>query len=145
MSKPDFSIARLRAITETRHLTELLPTGPPKPKAGKRFLKGPIPLEWLILAGRQPGMALHVAIWLWYLAGLTRSRQVQLNGSQLAMQLHVNRRSVSRGLAALENAHLITVVRRSGKKRQVTLLDVEMSTVVNNSETYGPTLRENGE
>ena len=47
-------------------------TRPPRHKAGEWFVKGPIPGEWLRLAALEPGKTLHVAMALWYMAGLTR-------------------------------------------------------------------------
>jgi len=56
---------------------------PPKHKPGERFLKGPIPMRWLELAGLQPGKSMHVAVALWHLAGMKRNRCVALSGSVL--------------------------------------------------------------
>ncbi len=45
---------RLRSVPTTGR------TKPPRPRAGDRFLKGPIPMRWLERAAQQPGRALHV-------------------------------------------------------------------------------------
>jgi hypothetical protein len=89
---------------------------------GERFLKGPIPLNWLMEAARQPGKALHVGVALWYMSGLKRSRKIALSVSSLA-DFGVNRISGYRGLAALEAAGLVSVIRHPGRKPIVTLLD----------------------
>ena len=44
-----------------------------RPMKGEHFLKGPVPLRWLVSAARLPGKSLHAGIALWYVAGLTRS------------------------------------------------------------------------
>ena len=58
---------------------------------------------------------------LWFLAGMKRSGEVSLSLSSL-VDLEVNRFAASRGLGALENAGLVSVVRQPGRKPTVTLL-----------------------
>jgi hypothetical protein len=97
---------------------------PPRHRPGERFLKGPIPLNWLGAAASLPGKALHVAIELWFWAGVKNSRTVAISLSHLrATRIH--RSSASRGLQALERAGLVAVVRHSGRKPIVTLLDYD--------------------
>jgi len=101
-----------------------VPTRPwtlPRHCRGEKFLKGPIPLEWLIQAARLPGRALHVGVVLWYQAGLTRVSQVLLP-MKLMRAMGLERSSVYRGLHALEAAALISVVRCPGRKPHVTIL-----------------------
>ena len=95
----------------------------PKPsgKKVKRFLKGPIPLDWLTQAARQSGKALHVGIALWFLSGLKRSREIALSQSILSL-FGVTRHSGYRGLAELEKAGLVSVVRHRGRNSIVTIL-----------------------
>lgn len=90
---------------------------------GQRFLQGPITLAWLAAASRQPGKALHVSIALWFLKGLTKSWQVKLT-TQVLTELGVDRHAGYRGLAALERAHLVHVVRHRGRQPVVTILEV---------------------
>ena len=96
----------------------------PRHKPGEKFLKGPIPWEWLTRAARQPGRALHVAIELWRWAGIKRTREVSLSLSSAAQELGTSRSALSRGLRALEVAGLVSVERKAGRKPTVTLLDV---------------------
>jgi hypothetical protein len=77
----------------------------------------------LSVAARQPGRALHVAIALWFIAGLTKTREVKLATAPLA-EFGVNRHAGYRGLAALEAAQLVEVVRHRGRLPIVTLLEV---------------------
>jgi DNA-binding MarR family transcriptional regulator len=79
-----------------------------------RFIKGPLPLNWLIRAGQLPGKSLHVGLVLWYQAGLTKSTEVRCPMSMLTKQMAVSRHSVYRALVALEKAALITVERHPG-------------------------------
>jgi hypothetical protein len=95
---------------------------PPRHRRGQKFLRGPIPLTWLSVACRLGGKALHVAIAIWFRAGVTRSREVLLSLSQGA-EFGFDRFAGSRGLAALERAGLVAVDRRTGRKPIVTILD----------------------
>ena len=83
---------------------------------------GPIPWGWLTEAARLPGKALHVAMALWFWAGIKRSGEVALPISQLSL-LGVSRYAAYRGLIALEAAKLVAVRRHQGRKPLVTLLD----------------------
>src|SRR5579864_7117175 len=95
----------------------------PRHKAGDKFLMGPVPWNWITAAARLRGKALHVAVALWFLAGLKGSGRVALSLSSLA-EMGIDRFAASRGLAALEKNGLVSVIRHSGRKPIVTLLDV---------------------
>ncbi|MEO1610584.1 MAG: hypothetical protein AAFR90_14910 [Pseudomonadota bacterium] len=97
---------------------------PPKPKAGERFLKGPIPLNWLSAAAQLPGKSLHLGIAIWFNASLAKSATVPL--SNLAgLPFGLDRNAKYRALGWLENAGLIAVERQVGRSPIVTLLDVD--------------------
>src|SRR5437660_145 len=87
----------------------------PRHRLGDRLLKGPITWTWLEQAMAQPGRAVHVALYLWHHAGMLASPIVPLNLSRLGIE----RTSASRGLAALERAGLVRVVRGRGRKAVV--------------------------
>jgi len=95
----------------------------PRLARGQRFLKGPIPWAWLMRAAELPGRALHTAVALWFLSGVTRSETVKLSGRPLA-ELGVDRHAKYRALAALEGAGLVRVTRSPGRNPVVTLLPV---------------------
>jgi hypothetical protein len=105
----------------------LLATGqqskPPRHKRGEKFLKGPVPLNWLTTAAQLPGKALHVSVELWFQAGLKESRHIKLSTAHL-LKYGVKRNSIYRALEKLEAAHLISVKRHRGRLAVVTLLDV---------------------
>lgn len=107
-------------LKQPHGLTPASERRPPRHKKGEKFLKGPIPWAWLKTAMGLPGRALHVAIKLWFLAGLTRSRTVKLGLSDLVGG-RINRTTAGRGLAAIEKAGLVTVVRAPGRKPVVTI------------------------
>ncbi len=101
---------------------------PPRHKVGEKFLKGPIPWAWILKAGCIPGKALHVAIYIWHLAGINGVRTVSINLSQFNANWGFDRSTASKALKALELAKLVKVIRSPGKKPQVTLLDVDQKT-----------------
>jgi hypothetical protein len=106
-------------------------SAPPKVKAAEkasrkritgRFLRGPIPLEWLMKAGQQSGQALHVAIAIWFLTGVKNTNSVQLS-NKLLNEFGVDRYSKRRALKQLSNAKLISVHQGRGKSPVVTVLE----------------------
>jgi hypothetical protein len=97
---------------------------PPRHKPGESFLKGPIPWSWITRASQLPGRSLHVALGVWYLAGLTKKGTVKLSGNVLK-DLGVDRYAANRGLKQLEDAGLVEVERHAGRQPIVTILDAE--------------------
>ena len=95
----------------------------PRHKPGKRFLKGPIPAEWLSRAASLPGKALHVGLAVWFSAGLAKGPRVRLSGTVLAMFGVDRRHTAYRALERLEAANLVTVDRHPGRNPLVTLRD----------------------
>lgn len=85
-----------------------------------KFLKGPIPLEWLKRAAPLPGKALQIYLCIWFLKGVKRNNTVKLS-YKLLIEFGVSRSSSYRGLKALEDTHLISVERHSGRSPLVTL------------------------
>ena len=82
-----------------------------------RFLKGPVPWDWITRAASLPGKALHVgtAVWLW--AGIKKTkREIPLSLTRTARDFGFDHSTASRALAALERAGLVTVTRSSGRK-----------------------------
>jgi DNA-binding transcriptional ArsR family regulator len=90
-------------------------------RSSNRFLKGPIPWNWIIRASRLPGRALTLGLCLWRLEGATRKAAIPLSNSELE-PFGIDRAAKSRGLAELEQAGLIKVARRRGRWPIVTLL-----------------------
>jgi hypothetical protein len=94
---------------------------PPRPQGGGRFLRGPIPLDWLSRAAALPGRSLHVAIAVWFMAGLKKTSVVPVSNIT-GLQFGLDRNAKYRALEWLENANLITVERRAGRAPIVTIL-----------------------
>jgi len=93
---------------------------PPRHKTGGKFLKGPVPWDWISMAAKLPGKALHVSIVLWFLAGVKNSRTIILSSTALK-GIGVKRNAAYRGLAALEESGLVSVVRHRGRCPVVTI------------------------
>ena len=86
-----------------------------------RFIKGPIPLEWITRANALPGKAGAVGLALWFLVGVKCARTIRLTG-EVERIAGCNRKTVYQALAALEGAGLISVTRRSGARPTTTII-----------------------
>ena len=121
---------RINISTDTELNSGCCKTSPntrlPRHKQGERFLRGPIPWLWLCSAARQKGRAFHVAIALWFLAGLTSRRTIPLSNKVLKA-FGVDRFAKSRALKTLEKANLISVERHAGRNPIVTILEFDNS------------------
>ena len=71
-----------------------------------------------------PGKTLRVGVTLWYLVGLSKSRNVCLSNVMLS-RFGMDRNAKYRALHHMEVAGLITVNRVNGKSLRVTVLEVE--------------------
>lgn len=89
---------------------------------GTYFLKGPISWPWLVQAAKQPGSAFKLAIKIWFLVGMRRSRTVKVSLSRIK-DLGVSPPSGSRALRALEEAGLLQVERKPGCAPLVTVIN----------------------
>ena len=87
-----------------------------------KFIKGPIPLDWIIKAGRCKGRAFHVGMMLWYLSGLNKSITIKLS-NKLPKSFGFDRTTKLRGLRELEGSGLVSVEQKRGRSPLVTILD----------------------
>lgn len=99
---------------------------PPRHRQGEKFLKGPIPWDWITTASKfsGKGKALHTAIACWFLAGRINQRTIDLSHT-LLREMGVNRNAAYRGLEVLEELGLVSVVRRNGCCPRVTINDFQ--------------------
>ena len=93
-------------------------------QTGKKFIKGPISLKWISKAARLPGKALHVALVLKFLEGVTRKQKIPLSNRILKI-FGVDRYAKARSLKELEKANLIVVTRKRGRSPIVKILSIE--------------------
>lgn len=87
-----------------------------------RYLKGPIPWNWVLRASMLLGKALIIGLCLWRISSATKSKTVVLGNRELE-PLGIGRSAKSRALAELEGAGLIRTERRPGRWSEITLLD----------------------
>src|SRR5665647_1578108 len=95
-----------KKLAYRREVKRLPKAKPPRPGSGEKFLKGPIPWSWITKATSLGGHALHVAVAIWFLAGIKKDGRIALSNSVLE-DLGVSRFSGYRALHALESACLI--------------------------------------
>lgn len=94
-----------------------------KTKSVSAFVRGPIPLDWLIRATSIPRRnALVVGLVLFYLAGLNKDRNGLVLTVRRCKPFGLGRKSVQRGLADLEKSGLIRVSRLAGQSPRVDIL-----------------------
>jgi DNA-binding MarR family transcriptional regulator len=92
-----------------------------RPHPGERFLRGPIPMPWLLAASSLPGKALSVGVAIWHVAGMEKTARVRLS-HKLLREGGVTRDSAYRALRRLEVAGLVAVNRHRGRSPIVELL-----------------------
>jgi len=97
---------------------------PPRHLPGQALLKGPIPWAWLVHAGRLPGKAMHVALYLWREAGCKKNCRVRFCLTSTS-EMRVNRQAARRALKTLASVGLVSVVSRKGGCSDVTLLSID--------------------
>ena len=95
---------------------------PPRHRQGEKFLKGPIPSEWLSQACRLPGKAVAIALLLWREAGCRDCRTVRFRLGA-AVEWGIHRATARRGLRALAAAGLVTMSYLPGRALEVTIND----------------------
>jgi len=84
----------------------------------------PIDYDWAKQSSWLPGKAFHVATCVWYLAGVTSSKEVRLSMKQLR-EFGITRTAAYRSLIALQKADLIKIERQHGCLPVVTVLDAK--------------------
>lgn len=86
-----------------------------------KFIKGPIPLDWISRANALPGKAGAVGLALWFLVGVQSSRTVKLTG-EVEKIAGCGRKAVYQALGTLETDGLINCARKTGARAVVTIL-----------------------
>jgi hypothetical protein len=85
-----------------------------------KFIKGPIPLDWIKKALKLAPCAIRIGIVLWYISGLRKNETFILSNVMLK-KFNIYRHTKYRGLELLEEAGLIEVERRFKKNPKVTI------------------------
>jgi hypothetical protein len=92
-------------------------------KKRDHFLKGPVPMPWLISAANIPGKALHIGIALWFWSGIKKTKTFILPKNAIK-DLGVSRQTCYAQLKVMEKAGLLSIEARKGKKSKITLLHI---------------------
>lgn len=87
----------------------------------KKFLKGPIPLDWLTAAAQLPGKAINVGITLWWLDGMSKTGILKLT-RQAQLALNISKDAERDGLRRLQKAGLIELTTRSGQRHSIRIV-----------------------
>jgi hypothetical protein len=90
--------------------------------ASLRYLRGPLPLDWLETALVLPGQAINVGLAIWFTAGVRKSQRDLSVSNELVAQFGVTRWSKYRALAQLKRAGLIAIKQTGKSAPRVTLL-----------------------
>jgi DNA-binding transcriptional ArsR family regulator len=98
-----------------------------------KFLKGPVPMEWLQAASCVSGAALAVGNALWFLAGVTGRREALPLSTAMLAPFGIGRDRKSRALRALEKAGLVRVVREGNHSPVVDIIVLGKNTGSNSS------------
>ncbi len=93
---------------------------------GEKFVRGPIPWNWLMATGQLSPSSVGVGLVLWFLSGCAKSRVVKFSYKRAA-DLGLKRKSVYSALKSMEAAGLVSITRHRGKCPVVTILAPEPS------------------
>ena len=86
-----------------------------------KFIKGPIPLEWVKKSAKLLVKVMNIILILWYLKGLTKEDTIKMTG-KLLDDFSVSRQAMYRCLENLENAGLISVKTHIGRCTEVKII-----------------------
>lgn len=89
-----------------------------------RFIRGPIPLDWVIAANALPGKAGAIGLALWFLVGVRGSRTIKLT-RQIERIAGCSRKAIYAALSKLECAGLVVIVdRQVGERATIQVCDL---------------------
>lgn len=114
-------VCRMWLNPKTKEL-ETLETRPSS--AIGKFISGPIPLAWIMQANALPGKANAVAIALWFLAGVKKTKTFRLTG-QVQEIACCTRQSFYKALDRLEIAGLIAQHKSAGRRTEISILEAK--------------------
>jgi len=81
-----------------------------------------MPLSWICAATTLSGNDIKVALLIWYLSGIHKTKKDLIVSSSQAKKFNINASGLRRGLLGLEKIGLISTVRGAGKAPRVTIL-----------------------
>ncbi len=86
-----------------------------------KFIKGPIPLDWISRANALPGKAGAVGMALWFLAGVQKRSTVKLTG-EVEKIAGCGSKVVYRALRLMSDANLLVSTQPTGARATITIL-----------------------
>ena len=95
-----------------------------KKRTRGRFLRGPVPMDWIAQAHGCGGKAGLMGIVLWHLAGMKNAHTVIVTNVEVA-RWGMDRFAKGRALKALAGAELITIKQTGKRSPLVTILNIE--------------------
>jgi hypothetical protein len=94
---------------------------PTERKKPERYLRGPIPMRWIISAGELAGSSLLIGMVLWHFRSLRKNTELKIGIEDLSKFCNIHPDTVRRAINGLEDAGLISVERKIGCKNLITL------------------------
>ena len=101
------------------------PSGESPPRQGRRasrpeglFLRGPVPLEWIVRASGAGGTCLAVGMIIRAYCGMNDERSCRLSHRKIADLLHCSSSSVRKAVAKLIEGGLIECEHRDGVRNE---------------------------
>ena len=102
------------------------PITPPRKDFSKYFLRGPIPLNWIIKLIPLSKSAHQMALVIWFICGLKGGRRTFVLSNKRLKEFKLDRQQKYRGLRDLERAALIKIKKRNGRQNPIiTILDAQ--------------------
>jgi hypothetical protein len=94
-----------------------------QPETTEYFLKGPIPLPWLEAAAKLPGKAYVLGNILWWHHGMSQGSSIKVTKRSLE-RFAISEDAYRDGLQRLEDAGLVSVLRRPGQRAEVRIKEI---------------------
>ena len=99
--------------------SSLVPVAKPR-----RFLKGPIDMDWLSAVAHLPGKAINLALAVRLLVDMNGGKSTKLTAKALEL-FNVSEDACSDGLRRLESAGLVSVTRHPGQRPSVNINPID--------------------
>jgi hypothetical protein len=115
------TIAGFQKTKATRKTRVAIRKDVPRHGSGDKFIKGPIPLDWIRAASRCGRRSTCLAILLWYAAGCQRTNPIKL-GPSILSELAIAPKTASRILERMHSMRIVSVEFHRGRSPLVTIL-----------------------
>lgn len=103
----------------------------PRHRKGERFIRGPIPMEWVKAASNCGQRAEAVTMLLWHTVGWQKKNAISLT-PRILRELNVHPKTAKRVLSRMADVGLVDVEFHRGRSPVVTILDYRPSETCSN-------------